>query len=525
MTGEGIDAAGGTPRLAPVILAEEEVLDIPRRIRAAAAARPGHPALIEGGTRLTAAELVAAMDRTALALAATGLRPGDVIATLAGATAEHVVLYMAAAALGVAVAPLPNSAHPDAILRMLENSGADALFADGASAVPPEAGPFNDLSAFVAAAGSGPMIEPRAIPPDQLFDIIYSSGTTGAPKGIEHDVRFRDVQVHRFRRFGFDGSAVALFSTPLYSNTTLATLIPALALGCTVILMRKFDETGFLELAERHRVTHSMMVPAQIRRIIEHPEFDRYDLSSYRAKLSTSAPLPPAVVREVLARWPGKMINVYGMTEGGMSAVLDCSLHPDKLHTVGRPGVGAEIRIIDAAGNVLPQGEIGEAVGRSTTMMRGYRKAPDTTRDLVWTSPEGEVFIRSGDMGRIDEEGFLTLLDRRKDMIISGGFNIFAADLEAVLAAHPDVRDVAVIGIASERWGETPVACVVLRDGAAAAPGDLLSWANARLGRMQRLADIALLAELPRSAIGKVLKRELREGWAALKMGENTANV
>lgn len=502
-----------SPVLAPVIPEEEPVLDIPRRIRIWAARRPAHIALIEGETTLTAAEFSKRMDCIATALEDVGLRTGNVIATLAGATADHVLLYMGAAALGVAVAPLPTSAHPDALVRMVENSAADVLFVDDTSAMPAAIGQARDLSEFVRAALSHAPAAPREIVPDQLFDIIYSSGTTGTPKGIEHDVRFRDMQVNRFRNFALDENSVTLFSTPLYSNTTLATLIPAMALGGTAILMRKFEEKVFLELSERHGVTHSMMVPAQIRRLIEFAEFDRYDLSAYIAKLSTSAPLPPAIVSKVLEKWPGRMINVYGMTEGGMSAVLDCSAFPDKWHTVGKAGGGATIRIIDEEGHVLPQGEIGEAVGRSTTMMRGYRKAPEATSEAIWTSPQGEVFIRSGDMGRLDEDGFLTLLDRRKDMIISGGFNIFAADLEAVVDEHPDVRDVAVIGVPSDRWGETPVACVVMQSGATTTPDDLLSFSNARLGRMQRLAEVRIFDELPRSPIGKVLKRELRDGW------------
>lgn len=499
-------------------VADEEPSDLPRRIRMAASARPDHAMLIDGETELSAAELASRMDRVAAALAAEGLGPGDVIATLAGLTASHLVLFLGAAARGVAVAPIPVSAHPDAVRRMIENAGAAMVFGDPSGAGPELAGlPGRDLEQFVENARALEPLPPRPPEPGLLFDIIYSSGTTGAPKGIEHDVRFRDRQVHRFARFDLDGDAVVLFSTPVYSNTTLATLIPALGQGARICLLRKFDEAGFLKLAERHGVTHAMMVPVQIRRLMEFPDFDRYDLSRFRVKLSTSAPLPPAVVREVLARWPGRMINIYGMTEGGVSAVLDCSAHPDKLHTVGRPAANAEIRIIDAEGRFLPAGETGEVVGRSTTLMRGYRKSPEATREIVWISPEGDTYIRSGDIGRLDEDGFLTLLDRSKDMIISGGFNIYAADIEAVLDGHPDIYESAVIGAPSARWGETPVACVVLHEGDRATPGEILEWVNARLGRIQRLGGIAVLPALPRSVIGKVLKRELRDGWDRLQ--------
>ncbi|MFN3275609.1 MAG: class I adenylate-forming enzyme family protein [Paracoccus sp. (in: a-proteobacteria)] len=500
------------PPIRPMEVPDEAPTDIASQVRAAAGRRPDRLALIDGAQRLTAAEMVDRMDRCASALRDAGLARGDVLATLAGTTADHVVLYLGAAALGVAVAPLPVSAHPDAIARMLDNCAPALVLGDGSG---PDLPGVRDLAAVVAGSRAHPPMPAQAFPPDLLFDIIYSSGTTGAPKGIEHDIRFRDRQVQRFIRFGLTEDAVALFSTPLCSNTTLATLIPALALGATVALMGRFDAAGFLALSQDLGVTHAMMVPVQIRRIIEHPDFDRYDLRAFQVKLSTSAPLPPDVVRQVLARWPGRMVNIYGMTEGGVSAVLDCSAHPDKLHTIGRVAANAEIRLIDEAGLEVPPGQPGEIVGRSTTVMRGYRAAPDATRDAVWISPEGDTYIRSGDMGRCDDQGFITLLDRRRDMIISGGFNIFAADIEAVLARHPALHEVAVIGVPSPRWGETPVACVTLRAGADLSADALMDWANARLGKTQRLAAVWPMADLPRNAIGKILKRDLRASWVA----------
>ncbi len=187
--------------------------------------------------------------------------------------------------------------------------------------------------------------------------------------------------------------------------------------------------------------------------------------------------------------------------------------HPDKLHTVGRPAPGHDIRLIDEQGREVAQGEVGEVVGRSPAMMNGYHNQPAMTQQAHWRSPEGELFIRTGDVGRFDEDGFLALLDRRKDMIISGGFNIYPSDLEAVLMQHEAVKDAAVVGVASRRWGETPVAFVVLRPGAEVDAGPLCDWVNQRLGRMQRLAAVEIRESLPRSPIGKVLKRELRQSW------------
>jgi acyl-CoA synthetase (AMP-forming)/AMP-acid ligase II len=214
--------------------------------------------------------------------------------------------------------------------------------------------------------------------------------------------------------------------------------------------------------------------------------------------------------RELLDRWPGRLVDIYGMTEGGCSFLLDAGRFPDKLHTVGRPAPDNDVRIIDEDGRELPKGATGEIVGRNLYMMSGYYKRPDATEAMYWRDPDGRVFHRTGDVGRFDEDGFLVLLDRRKDVIISGGQNVYAADLEAVLAAHPDVADVAVIGVPSDAWGETPLAFVVGRPGSGLDAPALRDWANARVGKMQRLSAVELRAELPRSPLGKVLKRELR---------------
>ncbi|MBD3679137.1 MAG: acyl--CoA ligase [Rhodobacteraceae bacterium] len=497
---------------------DEVFTDLPSRVRSLAQHQPEAVALIDAETRMSSAELALMMDRSATALAQAGVTPGDVVASLAGVSVDHVLLYLGAAALGAAMAPLPTSAHPDALTRMIENSGADLLLADASAPdLPDQAGRLRDLGGFIETVRSADPAPARTLGADGLFDIIYSSGTTGLPKGIEHDAIFRDRQIRRLAGFGLGPGTVTLISTPVYSNTTLAALLPALGLGSTMVLMRKFDERRFLELAQKHRVTHAMLVPVQLRRLLDHPEFDSFDLSSFQVKLATSAPLPAPLMQEILDRWPGRMVNIYGMTEGGVSAILDGGAHPDKLHTVGRPPANAQIRILDDEGRELPVGETGEVVGRSATIMLGYRKAPETTREAVWISPEGEAFIRTGDMGRLDEDGFLTLLDRRKDMIISGGFNIFAVDLENVLSGHPAVAEAAVIGVPSRRWGETPVACVALHSGAAAVAGqEILDWTNAQLGKTQRLSDLAILPELPRNAIGKVLKRELKDRWAEI---------
>src|SRR5258708_4291128 len=287
------------------------------------------------------------------------------------------------------------------------------------------------------------------------FNIIYSSGTTGLPKGILHSHVMRDLLAVRFTAFDYGPDTISLASTPLYSNTTLVSALATIGVGGTLIVMPKSDVVKFLEIAQRERVTHAMLVPVQYQRLLAHPDFDKYDLRSFKAKLSTSAPLRAQTKADVLKRWPGRLIEIYGLTEGGGSCMLEANLFPDKLHTVGRPGLGAEIVVLHEQGRVLPQGEVGELAGRAQIMMKGYYKQEDNTRDLFWHYKYGLFFFKPADMARIDKDAFLLLLDRKKDMIISGGFNIYAADIEVLLLKHPDIVDVAVIGIPSEQWGES----------------------------------------------------------------------
>ncbi len=249
--------------------------------------------------------------------------------------------------------------------------------------------------------------------------------------------------------------------------------------------------------------------PVQYQRILAHPEFDRYDLGSFKAKLSTSAPLRAQVKADCLARWPGRLIEIYGLTEGGGSCMLEANLHPDKLHTVGKPGFGVELKVLDEQGRELPQGEVGEIAGRAEMMMKGYYKQDDKTRELFWHDADGRLFFKSGDMGKLDE-GFLILLDRKKDMIISGGFNVYAADIEVLLLKHPDVIDVAVIGVPSDQWGKSPMALCVRRAGATVGEEVVREWANGQLSKTQRLVAVEFRNSLPRSTIGKIMKRELR---------------
>ena len=497
-------------------------------VREHAAARPQQPALVSGDQKnqqLTFAELDALMDRVAVALQRDGVRVGDVIALCGSTTPQQAALFLGGLRAGAVVAPLASSVTPAVFALMLRDAGAALLFVDASAAasVPAElqtrcialdaGAPGRPFDEWLAAPGTRPL--PVTVEPESPFNVIYSSGTTGTPKGIVQPHVMRWMHMLRGTPYGYGPDAVTLLATPLYSNTTLVAFFPALGLGGTVVLVAKFDAAAYLALAERYRATHTMLVPVQYQRIMALPEFGRHDLSSFRMKFSTSAPFPAALKADVLARWPGGLIEFYGMTEGGGTCILEAHLHPDKLHTVGRPAEGHDIRLIDDDGRAVFVGDAGEVVGHSPTMMAGYHNQSQRTREAEWLAPDGKRFIRTGDIGRFDTDGFLTLLDRKKDMIISGGFNIYASDLEAQLLAHAAVDEVAVVGVPSAQWGETPVAFVVPRAGLDTAAADLREWVNARVGKTQRVHDLICVYELPRNAIGKILKRELRERYLA----------
>ncbi|MEM5521593.1 class I adenylate-forming enzyme family protein [Sulfitobacter sp. AS59] len=498
--------------------------NIVEAVRANAQADPDKLALVCEGQQVTWGALNTRINKIANLVLSLGVKKGDNIAIISPNSIPYAELFMGILRAGACVTPLSTMASPDALQKMLTDCGARAIFVaaqyldlvDGFVAdldIARFAIDFDHaaFTAYDAAVEAADDTDPNiALDLSDAFNLIYSSGTTGTPKGILHNHAMRTAQMERVTPNGYDDDARTLLSTPLYSNTTIVSFLPTLYGGSTVYLMPKFDARGYLEIVRREKITHTMLVPVQYKRIMDVPDFDSFDLSSMKVKFSTSAPLRAELKADVLARFPGKLLEYYGLTEGGGVTVLNSSEHPDKLHTVGQLAPGNDIRLIDEAGNEVPQGQVGEICGRGPTMMAGYFGRDDLTADYIWRDAEGNVFFRSGDMGRFDEDGFLILSDRKKDMIISGGLNIYADDLELALLADPDVTDAAVIGVPSDAWGETPYGLVVLRDGATRTAEHICADANAKLGKSQRLSAVEAREVLPRSSIGKILKKELR---------------
>jgi len=352
---------------------------------------------------------------------------------------------------------------------------------------------------------------PVVLTQDDLFNVMYTSGTTGLPKGIMHSHFVRSMYCTLFAAaWRMRPESVVLHTGAIVFNGAFVTLMPCFYLGARYVLQRQFNAEEAIEIIARERVTHTMMVPAQIIALLHSPNFSPDKLASLEMILSLGAPLYQEH-KDLLNRLlPDRFYELYGLTEGFWT-ILDKTQSLRKAGSVGSPPCFYEMRIVREDGRDAATGEVGEIVGRGPSLMLGYYGRPDLTEQAI---RDGWLF--TGDLGYTDGEGYLYLVDRKKDMIDSGGVKIYPKDVEEVAARHPAVREVAVFGVAHEKWGETPVAAVLLRAGAAVSAGELLDWINERVGaRYQRLHAVQIMDDFPRNAAGKTLKREMRDAYQA----------
>ena len=493
--------------------------------------RGNHPALVVGARTLTFRQLNAYVNRLANALLSAGLTKGDKFATVLPNCLELMASYWAAAKTGLVIVPVSPLLQASGLQTLLRDSDTRLVIGDPAfaeswariraelpyirTAVLVGEAPRMEMipfERFIEAASEGEPPDPR-LTSDDVFNIMYSSGTTGLPKGIVHTHFVRSMYCALFSQaWRMTPESVVLHAGSIVFNGCMLDLMPWMFVGGTYVLHESFKAERVIDDVARWKVTHLVMVPAQIIAILQSPAFEPRKLMSLEMIHNVGAPLHiehKKILNQVL---PNRFYELYGLTEGFVT-ILDKHDSVRKLGSVGCPSPFFEIRILRPDGSECATKEVGEICGRGPILMPGYYKQPELTRKAM-----ADGFLHTGDAGYLDEDGYLFLVDRIKDMIISGGVNVYPRDIEEVLVRHPAVREAAVFGAPDDKWGEVPIAAVVPRQGASIDRQELLAWTNARVdAKFQRIQDVVIYQEFPRNAAGKTLKREMRAAFAAAR--------
>jgi fatty-acyl-CoA synthase len=491
-------------------------------------------ALVDGDRRITYAELDRRTDQLAQALRELGVRPGDRVAALLLNSAAFLETLFATAKLGAVFVPINFRLAPPEVTYLLADSRADvfvwsghlsplaraALDGEGVQVrarVVVGGEPADGEADFEQVLASG---EPQALSINaagsDLCCLMYTSGTTGRPKGamLTHDnLLWNAINVLSVGR-GLRETDRTVTVLPMFHMGALGLSLPMLYVGATNVLLPAFDPEQTLAAMARERVTIQLLVPAMWAVLMGVPNFDSYELSALELAMTGGAPCPLPVLEYFQAKGV-PFQEGFGMTETAPGvSILDADHVKEKNGSIGRPLFHVETRIVDENDRDVPTGQVGELVVRGPNVFAGYWGLPEATAEAF----RGGWF-HTGDLGRVDAEGFITLVDRKKDMIITGGENVYPIEVEQVLYRHPAVREVAVVGVPHARWGETPIAVVALKDGAQATADDLISYARERLAHFKCPTRVEYVPELLRNATGKVLKTTLRKQYG----GQETA--
>lgn len=495
-------------------------------------------ALVFENSRFTYREFNAGINKLANALSSFGIRKGNKIATFLPNSAELPEIYWAAARLGAVVVPLSPLMRGQGLINLLKDSESTLIITNKEQAsyldairkdlklIPQENFWLVDSTIYrgyqsyhyLKAQQNAEEAPHVWVSEDDPYNIMYTSGTTGLPKGIVLTHYIRSMYAILFSNYlRIQPESIILHSGSIVFNGSFLTLMPAFFCGCTYVLQSHFDPAETIEIIQKEKVTHIVMVPSQIIQLLKFKEFHKKNLPSLEMLLTVGAPLHLEFKQELIRRMPDVLFELYGLTEG-LVTILDKTEFLEKMGSVGKVPPFFQIKILNEAEEELPVGEIGEIVGKGPILMKEYYKNSKKTSEAV---KNGWLF--TGDLGYLDADGFLYLAGRKKELIISGGVNVYPGDIEELILKHPAVADAAVFGIEEATWGEAPVAALILKENKPAEPDSYKEWINRNVeARYQKVHDVFLLEEFPKNVAGKVLKSDLKEMY--LKNIESKSN-
>jgi long-chain acyl-CoA synthetase len=506
-------------------------------LRQSAARLPDKTAVVLDDRRLTFGELDALSDRVAGNLRAEGLAPGAAVGLMLPNLPEFVVAYFGILKAGGMVVPINPLYRPAEVAHYLRDSGASRLIAwEGAmpsvtaaaaevggvrTSVVGRPGPENapeSTSSFELLLRDGTVRDPAATRADDTAVILYTSGTTGRPRGAElsHFNLFMNCHIAGLM-FGVQERDVVLGALPLFHAFGQSSVMNiAMHFGCTLSLLTRFEARRALEVIQRDRVTLFSGVPTMFLALLGEPRLDQYDLSSLRTASSGGASLPAEVLDAFEARFEVPILEGYGLSETSPTATFNQSVRDRRVYSVGKPIWGVEVRVVDQDDRALPRGpeHVGELAIRGHCVMKGYYGNPEATAEAL-----AGGWLRTGDMGYRDQDGFLFIVDRKKDLVIRGGMNVYPREVEEVLFTHPSVEQAAVIGVPDRRLGEEVMAVVQVKPGASATEDELIAHCRERLAAYKYPRYVRFMDVLPVGATGKVEKKQIRESLAEAAAG------